>query len=69
MWGENLLYQTISAHLGTLWSGCSLFFFQTKMETVQVFIKTEEDDEKEGVAAQYLLQEEKLSIEPVKSER
>jgi hypothetical protein len=39
------------------------------METVQVFIKTEEDDEKEGVAAQYLLQEEKLSIEPVKSER
>jgi hypothetical protein len=40
------------------------------METVQVFIKTEEDDEKEDVAAPPCthLQEETPSIEPVKSE-
>jgi hypothetical protein len=28
-------------------------FFKTKMEMLQVFIKTEEEDEKEDVAAQY----------------
>jgi hypothetical protein len=43
-------------------------FFQTKMETLQVFIKTEEEDEKEDVAAQYLLPEETPCKEPVKSE-
>jgi hypothetical protein len=41
------------------------------METVQVFIKTEDEDEKEDVAAPpctLLLPEETPSIEPVKSE-
>jgi hypothetical protein len=41
------------------------------METVQVFIKTEEEDQKEDVGAQhsYLHPEETPCSEPVKSER
>ncbi len=41
------------------------------MEMLQVFIKTEEEDEKEDVATQYthLLTEETTYLEPVKSKR
>jgi hypothetical protein len=46
-------------------------FFLAKMEMLQVFIETEEEDEKEDVAAQYthLLTEETTYLEPVKSKR
>jgi hypothetical protein len=48
-----------------------LDLFQTKMETVQVFIKTEEEDRKEDTTTQqtpYLL-EETPCIEPAIFER
>jgi hypothetical protein len=46
------------------------FFFQTKMETLPVCIKTEED-EKEDVFMHHtpFLKEETPCVEPVKSER
>ncbi len=48
-----------------------LRFFQTKMETVQVFIKSEDDELEEINAAQDTnpLKEETLFLEPLKSER
>jgi hypothetical protein len=46
-------------------------FFQTKMETMQVFIKTEDEEKEEDTTEQHAhsLVEETTSSEPFKSER
>jgi hypothetical protein len=45
--------------------------FQTKMETMQVFIKTEDEEKEEDTTEQHAhsLEEETTSLEPYKSER
>jgi hypothetical protein len=45
-----------------------LVSFQIKMETLQVFIKTEKDEEERDAAIQFL-PEETPCTEPIKSER
>jgi hypothetical protein len=45
-----------------------LVSFQIKMETLQVFIKTEKDEEEERDAAIQFLPEGTPCIEPIKSE-
>jgi hypothetical protein len=47
------------------------WLFQTKMETMQVFIKTEHDDKEEDTTEQHAhsLAEETTCLEPFKSER
>ena len=66
----NIYFKRFSAQHYTL-SLKILRFFQTKMETVQVFIKTEDDELEELNAGQDTnpLKEETLFIEPLKSER
>jgi hypothetical protein len=47
------------------------WLFQTKMETMQVFIKTEDEEKKDDTMEQYAhsLAEETACLEPFKSER
>jgi hypothetical protein len=66
----SIYFKRSSAPLYTL-SLKILGFFQTKMETVQVFIKSEDDELEESNVAQHTnpLKEETLFLEPLKSER
>ena len=66
----NIYFKRFSAQHYTL-SLKILRFFQTKMETVQVFIKSEDDELEEINVTQHTnpLKEETLFLEPLKSER
>jgi hypothetical protein len=55
--------ETVPLSLQVLKHVTLLIYFQSKMETLQIFITTEEDN------GNNLLPEETPSIEPVKSER
>jgi hypothetical protein len=59
-----ILVQVEKSQLKVKW----LVSFQIKMETLQVFIKTEKDEEEERDAARQFLPEETPCTEPIKSE-